>query len=78
MKEVSFRDEARPSLRPCVSTLLRLGYVTQSFVDTCLGTDADLTAALRKSLSAGAHGAAVDSPLATIVTAFAVIFHNEK
>ena len=52
--------------------------VTQSYVDTCLGTEADLTAALRKSLSAGAHGAAVDSPLATIVTAFAVIFHNEK
>ena len=55
----------------------RLGSVTQSYVDTCLGTEADLTAALRKSLSAGAQGAAVDSPLATIVTAFVVIF-NEK
>ena len=60
------------------SIAIGICHAEQSFVDTCLGTDADLTAALRKSLSAGAHGAAVDSPLATIVTAFAVIFHNEK
>ena len=43
--------------------------------DTCLGTEADLTAALRKSLPASALGVAVDSPLATIVTAFVVIFN---
>lgn len=42
---------------------------------TCLGTEADLTAALRKSLAAGV---AVDSPLATIVTAFVVIFSEKE
>ena len=42
---------------------------------TCLGTEADLTAALRKSLAAGV---AVDSPLATIVTAFVVIFSKKE
>ena len=38
---------------------------------TCFGTEADLTAALRKSLPA-------DSPSATIVTAFAVIFRRKS
>ena len=40
-------------------------------IRTCFGTEADLTAALRKSLPA-------DSPSATIVTAFVVIFRRKS
>ena len=44
---------------------------TSVLIRTCFGTDADLTAALRKSLPA-------DSPSATIVTAFVVIFRRKS
>ena len=46
-------------------------YIRVILCRTCFGTDADLTAALRKSLPA-------DSPSATIVTAFVVIFRRKS
>ena len=53
------------------------GVGREIYLDTCLGTEADLTAALRKSLPAGAHVDEVNSSPATIVTAFVVIVKNK-